>query len=477
MKKEHARIIEVLEEVLPSDEHSELIALSLRFFLRNPYESLVIADKNGFVRFMDRGSEKYFGLSAGGACGIDMNDLLPDTIIPNVLKTGTASIGRVVNIKGVEKISSAFPLKKNGELLGAIGRVIFDSLEEFDRVTREKNRLQKEIKNLRQKQKDEYQAHYTFDHILGTSKSLEESLDLAKRVAMVGTDALITGESGVGKELFAQAIHNFSGSEKPFVRVNCPAIPFELAESEFFGYERGAFSGANRNGKKGKFEVAENGTIFLDEINSLPLSIQAKLLRILQERELEKVGGTKTTKLNVRVIAATNLDLKDAMKNGHFREDLYYRIAGATISIPPLRERREDISIYVNHFIHAINRRFGTQFKRVSEPALAFLMQCDWPGNVRDLINVLEQACLKEWTGEELTLASIPENLMNRSVAKKNNTVTSFRELFDEKEHKLIAKALKETRGNKRKAAKLLNMPRSTFYYKLQKYKIANIDL
>jgi len=462
--------LSIISKALGQYELTPLLSWALRFFLRNRYESLLLTDSEGVIQFMDRGSEKLFGLGDGEAKGIHINKLVPDAVFPRVLETGYASIGRVLNLKGVNKISSAYPLVKNGEVIGSIGRVLFHSLEEYERVISETKRLKKEVRVLRQRERREYRALYTFEDIMGNSESLKDCIKLSERMAFVETDVLIAGESGTGKELFAQAIHNYSGPDRPFVRVNCPAIPFELAESEFFGYERGAFSGASRTGKKGKFEVADGGSIFLDEINSLPLSIQGKLLRVFQEREVEKIGGTKTEKLNFRIIATTNTDLQQAVKAGTFREDLYYRIAKTSIHLPPLRDRIEDIPVYITHFLTAINKRFGTDFKRASEEVLKCFGRYHWPGNVRQLISVLEQACLEKWTGESLSKDALPDWLWSTE-----DKVTAFgraKEQLNETHKSLIRKALKDTNGNKRQAAKALGMSRSTFYTKLKEYNI-----
>ena len=247
---------------------------------------------------------------------------------------------------------------------------------------------------------------------------------------MTNADALIIGESGTGKELFAHAIHNYINPQKPFVQVNSSAIPFDLAESELFGYEKGAFTGASPTGKPGKFEIAHKGTFFLDEVSSIPLSLQVKLLRVLQEREVERLGNSKIQKIKFRLIAATNADLKTLVKEGKFREDFYYRIAKTTIHIPPLRERKEDIPVYIDYFLKTINERFGTKFKRLSNEALFCFMNYDWPGNVRELINVLEQACLKKWEGEEIPMNSLPSELIGTSTLSNPSSLKSVRSIF-----------------------------------------------
>lgn len=466
--------MKILGEMLGDYGFSSANLQALRFFFRNVYESLIVVNKRGEFEFMDRGSEKLFGFSEGGAKGLNILELLPDTTLPRVLETGYPSIGKVLNVKGVRKISSSYPLLKDGKVVGAIGRVLFHSLEEVERITTEMNQLTKEVKSLRQRQNSEHRAVHTFESILGQSPVIQKSTKLSKRISMVNTDVLITGESGTGKELFAQSIHNFSNPKRPFVRVNCPAIPFELAESELFGYEKGAFSGASSSGKQGKFELADQGTIFLDEINSLPLSIQAKLLRVFQEREVERLGGTKIKKISFRIIATSNVDLKQAVADGKFREDLYYRIARTSINVPPLRKRKEDIPIFINHFLKIINKQFCTRFKNLSTEALECFMRYDWPGNVRDLINVLEQASLQKWEGEEISINCLPDELTIRSIPRRNFSLSAMesQKPIKETEKTMILQALKTTNGNKRKAAQLLCIPRSTFYNKLKEYRI-----
>ena len=471
MQREEMDFLKVLSPVLGDYGFSPVISWAMRFFLRNPYESLVIVNQEGRIEFMDKGSEKFLNLPQGGAKGVMITELIPDSYLPKVLETRIPFAGRVFNVKGFRRIGSTYPLIRNGEVIGAIGRLIFHSLDEVERINREMGRLKSEVRLLREKEKVEYRAVYSFENILGISTAIRESVEMAKKVAMTGADVLITGESGTGKELFAQAIHNFVHPEKPFVRVNSSTIPFELVESELFGYEKGSFTGASQTGKVGKFEMAHTGTFFLDEISSLPLSIQAKLLRVLQEREVERLGATGVRKVDFRLIAATNADLRNLVREGKFREDFFFRIAKATISIPPLRKRKEDIPIYTSHFLKAVNERFGTQFKRLSDKALLLFMNYEWPGNVRELINVLEQACLKKWEGEEIPVECLPSELVGTSPLRTPASKI-FKKGVQEEERKLIVQALEQTKGNKRRSALLLGIPRSTFYKKLKDYAI-----
>lgn len=456
-----------------------LTAYGLRFFLNNPYESLIIVDKDAKVVFMDRNSEKFFGLAQGGAKGIDIREFVPQSGLPVTLQTGEPMIGRIFEVKGKKSIGSVYPIVWQGETVGAIGRLIFRSLEEVERINREIKNLKKEIHYFKEMEQQERSSRYTFDNILGGSALIRDAIELAKKIAMINTDVLIVGESGTGKELFAHSIHDYAHGNKPIMKINCPAIPFELAESELFGYEKGAFSGALSAGKAGKFEIAHNGTVFLDEVSSLPLSIQAKLLRVLQEREVERLGSTKTRKINFRIIAATNTDLRGLVEEGKFREDLYYRLAKAIFHISPLRERKEDIPLYVAHYLETINRAFSTQIKRVSPQAMEVLLSHNWPGNVRELINVLEQAVLKAWKGDEILEEHLPSEVGARPpgvrLSEKKNLPAAmetgnFRAEVEKREKDMILSALERNRGSKAKAARLLGMPRSTLYEKMKRY-------
>jgi transcriptional regulator with PAS, ATPase and Fis domain len=264
------------------------------------------------------------------------------------------------------------------------------------------------------------------------------------------------------------------------VRVNCPAIPFELAESELFGYEKGAFTGASSHGKLGSFETANGGTVFLDEISSLPLSIQAKLLRVLQEKEIGRLGSTKTKKIDFRLIAATNTDLKRLIKEGKFRDDLYYRVAKALVNVPPIRERPEDIPLYLTYFLQKTNQSFKTHLKGISSSALNLLCEYDWPGNVRELINVLEQAAIRAWNVAQLEVEHLPAEILQSPRRGGNGNAAGarggIRHEMMQREKELVADALKQTNGNKRKAALILKMARSTLYKKIENHGLEHSD-
>jgi len=330
----------------------------------------------------------------------------------------------------------------------------------------ERRKLLDESTRIQERLQDEFR----FSNIIGNSHEMREVYERVTQVARADTTVLIRGESGTGKELIAQAIHyNSLRSDKPFVRVNCAAIPETLIETEFFGHEKGAFTDAKTQ-KKGRFEVANGGTIFLDEIGDLSPMTQVKLLRVLQEQEFERVGGTKPIRVNVRVIAATNSDLEEKIRKGDFREDLYYRLNVFTIYLPPLRERQTDVLLLADHFMLKYGRKHGKPIKRISTPAIDMLRQYHWPGNVRELENCIERAVLV-CDDQVIHSYHLPPTLQT---AESSGTTPhiSLEEAVATYEKELIQDALKTTRGNRAKAARLLGTTERIIGYKVEKYKI-----
>ncbi len=317
---------------------------------------------------------------------------------------------------------------------------------------------------------NELRERYDFGHIVGSSNEMRRVYQQVSQVARTNATVLLRGESGTGKELIANAIHyNSLRAKKALIKINCAALPETLIESELFGYERGAFTGAQTR-KKGRFEIADGGTIFLDEIGDLPPLTQIKLLRVLQEREFERLGGTETIKTNVRLIAATNKNLEAAMADGLFREDLYYRLNVFTIFLPPLHERKSDILLLAETFVEKYAREHGKTIKRISTPAIDMLSSYHYPGNVRELENVIERAVLV-CEGEVVHGHHLPPTLQ---MADTTDTVTqiSLATAVETFERDLIQDTLKTTRGNRAKAAKLLNTTERILCYKIKNYKI-----
>ena len=330
----------------------------------------------------------------------------------------------------------------------------------------ERERLVNENIQLRQK----LQGEFSFSNIIGNSHSMREVYEMVAQVARTNTTVLIRGESGTGKELIAKAIHyNSLRKEKPFISVNCAAIPENLIESEFFGYEKGAFTGALSR-KKGRFELAHEGSIFMDEIGDLSSMTQVKLLRVLQEQEFERVGGTETLHVDVRLIAATNADLEELIKKGKFREDLYYRLNVFSILLPPLRERKTDILLLADHFMLKYSRQFNKAVRRISTPAIDMLMRYHWPGNVRELENCIERAVLV-CQDQVIHSYHLPPTLQT---AESSNTTPrmGLEESIAAYEKELISDALKMTNGNQTKAARLLHTTERIIGYKIKKHGI-----
>lgn len=352
------------------------------------------------------------------------------------------------------------------KFLGIVASNIAQAIKIQRLVEEDKKRLVDENADL----KRELKQRYDFSSIIGSSGPIRNMYEQMAQVASTNTTVLVRGESGTGKELIAHAIHyNSPRANKPFVKVSCAALPDSLIESELFGYERGAFTGAEQR-KKGRFELAEGGTLFLDEIGDINLSTQVKLLRVLQEREFERLGSTDTIKVNVRLLAATNKDMERAIAAGTFREDLYYRLNVFSIFVPPLRERKADLLQLVDHFLEKFSREHHKQIKRISTPAIDMLMSYHWPGNVRELENTVERAVLM-CDGQVIHGHHLPPSLQS---AEASGTVTrvSLADAVAGFEKDLIQDALKSTRGNRAKAARLLDSTERVLNYKVKKYAI-----
>ena len=375
--------------------------------------------------------------------------------------------GKVIGSLSADRVSAgSIPLEEDVRLLTVISTLIAQKVLLLDRINREKRRLEEE--NLRLKK--ELNKKYSFTNIVGNSRKMQEVFYLISQVARSNANVLLLGESGTGKELVANAIHyNSLRGEKPLVKINCAALPSNLVEAELFGYEKGAFTGANRE-KAGRFELANSGTIFLDEIGSLELESQGKLLRVLQERELERLGGTKTIRVNIRLIAASNKDLAKSVEEGSFREDLFYRLNVYPIYIPPLREREADILLLADYFLEKYAVEYKKDIKRISTPAIEALSQYHWSGNVRELENCMERAVLL-CDDQVIHSYHLPPTLQTANETGTYQT-QSFTEAVERFEKELLIDALKTSRGNMRQAAIALKTTERVFGYKVGKYKI-----
>ncbi|MFP4159456.1 MAG: nif-specific transcriptional activator NifA [Desulfobacterales bacterium] len=357
-------------------------------------------------------------------------------------------------------------LEEGEKILSVVAAMIATQVIHLERIRREKERLKAENERLQM----ELEKKYRIKNIVGNSNKMREVYQMISQVARSNATVLIRGESGTGKELVANAIHyNSSRASHPFVKVNCAALPANLIESELFGHEKGAFTGALQQ-KAGKFELAHKGTLFLDEIGSVTFDVQAKLLRVLQERELERVGGNKTIKVNVRIIAATNKNLEQSVADGSFRSDLYYRINVFPIYLPPLRERKTDILALADYFLEKYVRENEKEILRFSTPAIDMLMSYHWPGNVRELENCIERAVLL-CEGKVIHSYHLPPTLQT---GEESGTLPSqtMDEAVEKLEREMIIEALKHTRGNMSQAAQTLGTTLRKISYKAGKYGI-----
>jgi Nif-specific regulatory protein len=357
-----------------------------------------------------------------------------------------------------------FPLQKGEKLLSVVATMIARHAINLENIRMEKEQLRKENARLR----NELEKKYRFTNIVGNSNKMRDVFQMISQVSRSNATVLIRGESGTGKELVANSIHyNSLRTKSPFVKVNCAALPINLIESELFGHEKGSFTGAI-NKKLGKFEIADKGTLFLDEIGSIGLDVQVRLLRVLQEREFERVGGHTTIKADVRIIAATNKNLEEAVEEESFRGDLYYRLNVFPIYLPPLRERKTDILLLAEHFLEKYSKQNGKEIRRFSTPAIDMLMGYHWPGNVRELENCIERAVL---LCEEGVIHSyhLPPTLQT-GVESDTLPVQSMEDAVANLEREMIIDALKNTRGNITNAAKLLKTTVRKFSYKAKRY-------
>jgi PAS domain S-box-containing protein len=456
-----------LEELTKVREYKE----TLETIIDNDSDCFVVVNADGIITMFNKAYEDFIGVSKEQAIGRHVTEVIENTRLHIVAKTGVAEMAALQKICGREMICNRVPIKEDGKLIGAIGKVMFKDFNDFSAFVDKFSKMQAELEYYRDIVKKIQVSHYTFDQVIGSGPEISEVKEMAQRAAQRSSTVLIRGESGTGKELFAHAIH-FASTRKngPFIKVNCCAIPESLLESELFGYEEGAFTGAKKGGKPGKFELAHKGTLFLDEIGDMPVNMQSKLLRVLQEKEFERVGGTAPIPVDVRVIAATNRNLEDLIKEERFRQDLYYRLNVVELRIPPLRYHKKDMDELTSYVLAKLAAKLGCPIPVIDEEARQAILSYNWPGNVRELENVLER-CLNFIDHGVIRLSNLPYNLKN-AVQGKENQVMELRDHMEEAERLTIVNALKSCNGNKVRAAKLLGISRANIYQKITKYNI-----
>lgn len=440
----------------------------LEILFENAYEGLVVVDTDGLVTMISSAYCRFLGLEDDNVIGKHVTEVVDNTKLHETVKTGIAETSVVQIINGNHTIVSRIPVYKEGVLTNAIGKVVYRNIRELDEIHEKIGKIEQQLENYKQELSQINKAKYSFNDIIGESGAMKQVMKIAKKAAYTNSNVLILGESGTGKEFFAHSIHNSSSRRnKPFVKVNCAAIPDDLLESELFGYEHGAFTGAKKGGKIGKFEVADQGTIFLDEIGDMPLRMQAKLLRVIQEREIEKIGSNETKRIDVRIIAATNRDISQMIEEKKFRLDLYYRLNVVTLNIPSLNERTDDIYLLCKGFIEKMRRRYLKRVDCIDDNAVAKLKKYDWPGNIRELENIIERA-INIMDGETIIK---PKHLpVDISGPYDVEDMRPLKDSIYDFEKMTIIKCLEAVNYNKSKAAKILGISRPTLYEKLEKY-------
>ncbi|NLG78437.1 MAG: sigma 54-interacting transcriptional regulator [Firmicutes bacterium] len=457
-------------------------AEQFKLIIDNVSDGIIAVDDTGHITVFNEAAQRLTGRAAGDVVGRHVNDVLPEIGFARTLAAASSPSGSPPIFPSesdsqsaapeVRRINSTLvnvtrvPIVVDGSCVGAIGT--------FQDI----GRLQALEKNLRRRLYTRgHVARFTFGDIVGTSSAVRAAVSKAKRFASVDSTVLILGETGTGKELFAQSIHSASARrDGPFVAVNCAALPETLLESELFGYVEGAFTGAKREGKQGLFELAHHGTIFLDEIAGMPLRLQARLLRVLQEREVMRLGDDRTIPVDVRVIAASNKDLRSLVADGLFQADLYYRLDVLKLVVPPLRDRPEDIPLLANAFAETLSRKLGTAFRGFADDALAILSAHAWPGNVRELKNTVEKCLVLSESGiitrsEVVDAMGDPPNIGTGDTADPSHggAEPDLESLVRAAERESIARALKACGGNRSEAARRLGIDRTTLWRKLRR--------
>lgn len=438
------------------------------------HDVVLVIDSDTTIVYANKAYAEILGVPVHKVLGKRLDKIEPEAGIIRIQRTEEVLQNRqsYLNSLGIDVFGSVFPLYDGSQMIGSVG--VFKNITEEVRLTQEVQRTEGVADYLQEQLNQREALPLSFQEYIGQNSHLQETLLLAAKVARTDSTVLIRGESGVGKEVLARAIHNSSRrSSKPLIKVNCAAIPENLLESELFGYEEGAFTGAKKGGKMGKFELSHGGTIFLDEVGDMSLNMQAKLLRVLQEREIERVGGNKTIKLNLRVVAATNRDLDAMMNEGTFRRDLYYRLNIISLFLPPLRERKDDILALAEYYLDKYSQQFDNPTPSLSPVTLTLLQNYDWPGNVRELQNVLEHALIISG-GTSIEPQHLPAHLLKdrKSLRVVQEKHSGMKDAIGKMESELIATALRNSKGNRTQAMQALGISRRAFYDKLKRYNL-----
>jgi len=441
-----------------------------QLILDHIHNGVAVVDANGYVTHFNEPYGRFLGVDPKAQIGRYVTDVVENSRMHLVAQTGRPEINYTHRIKGQDMVVQRIPIYENGNVIAVFGQVTFKDVRDVSRLARKLSLLESKVKFYENELISLRATRYTMDSIKGVSAAIRDLKNEALMAAANQAPVLISGESGTGKELFAQAIHDASPRRlHPFIRLNCAAIPRDLFESELFGYERGAFTGARSEGKPGKFELAHGGTIFLDEVGELPLEMQPKLLRILEEKELERVGGTHLIKSDFRLITATNQNLEQMVAAGRFRKDLYYRLNVIPLPVPPLRERREDIIPLARHLLAQLDQIGAEEAFVIGPEVEEILVGHPWPGNVRELANLLERVH-SSMSGRVIHLEDLPFQLRKAPRSRPGPGRWRLKDALARAEREALRQALAETGGNKAAAADLLGIHRTLLYKKLKRH-------
>jgi len=456
---------------LPEDQSEQLNMYRLIF--ENIYNGIMVTDADGYITHFNRPYGDFLGLDPEEQIGKHCTQVIENTRMHIVAKTGEPEINHTHRIKGQDMVVQRIPIKRDGKVIAVFGQVMFKDVRDVGKLAKELSVLESKVEFYEKELYAIRSTRYTMDSIAGSSAVIRELKSQALKAAGNSLPVLISGESGTGKELFAQAVHHASNRNiHPFMRIDCSAIPKDLLESELFGYEGGAFTGARSQGKPGKFELADHGSVFLDEIGDMPLEMQPKLLRVLEEKEFERVGGNTLIRPDFRLIAATNQDLDERMAEGRFRKDLFYRLNVIPLHIPPLRERREDIVPLAEHILREIESSGAAARIKMDAKVQRVLEEYEWPGNVRELSNALERAAYSI-EGDTIRVCDLPFYVYGARKSRENARRRSLREVQSRAERDALRYALEVCNYNKSRAADFLGIHRTLLYKKLKKYGIS----
>ncbi len=436
------------------------------------YNGALVTDENGYITHFNKPYGKFLGVDPQAQIGKHCTESVQNSRMHIVARTGKPEINQSHRIIGKKMVVQRIPIRRDGRVVAVFGQVMFKDVKDVSKLASELKVLESKVKVYEAELLNLRSTRYTMDSIIGNSQPLKMLRMEALRAASNHFPVLICGESGTGKELFAQAIHHASSRKLyPFIRINCAAIPKDLLESELFGYAKGAFTGARSDGKPGKFELAHQGTLFLDEVGDLPFEMQPKLLRAIEDHEFERVGGNKIIQTDFRIIAATNQNLEKMILDGRFRKDLFYRLNVIPLNIPPLRERKTDILQITRHLLKQMAAEANLSEIDMEKPAESVLRNYEWPGNVRELSNVLERT-LSAIDGRTIRLSDLPFYLNHKHGKSSGQNRSSLKALQAKTERETIRYALEESGNNKAKAAKMLGIHRTLLYKKMKKYEI-----